>query len=206
MKGSHQTGSMADSPAFAALSIHLEHASGSTDTLKTILWMIGAHPQLLAHAEIFFTVEELLQTPPFSKPCLYWSNDWRNQLNDWKDTLAQIRVLKSKLRDDPELEAMYRLAQHHRDHPLLRQGVTRHPITAALFNRYQSTDAKQASIAKARFQSMRAHVLAVYFEARWRAAQGREQFMIHVGHKEFAPVPVGAGPVGLALRARRQLP
>lgn len=200
MKASHNLGSMADSAAFDALSIHIERAAGSTDTLKTIFWMIGAHPQLLAHAKVLLTVEQLLQTKTFSTPCLYWSGDWRNQLNDWKDTLAQVRALESLLRDDPELTAMYRLPQHVRDHPLLRQGVTRHPIPAALFNQYQPTDHSQATVAEARFQSMRAHVMAVYFEARWRAAQGREQFMIHRGHKEFAPVPVGAGPVGLALR------
>lgn len=200
MKASHNLGSMADSPAFAALSIHLEHASGSTDTLKTILWMIGAHPQLLAHAEIFSTVEELLQTPTFSPPCLYWSSPWRDEVNDWKGTLAQIRTLESAPQSDPELAAMYRLARHDRDHPLLRHGVTRHPIAAALFNRYQPNDDEWATVAQTRFQSMRAHVLAVYFEARSRAAQGREQFMNHHGQKEFAPVPVGAGPVGLALR------
>lgn len=191
---------MADSTAFATLSSYLERAAGSTDTLKTVLWKIGAHPQLVAHAEIFSTVAELLQTRTFSRPCLYWASSWRDELDDWKDTLARIGALESELRNAPELAAMYRSARHDRDHPLLRQGVTRHPIPAALFNQYQPTDDELATVAQARFKSMRAHVLAIYFEARWRAAQGREQFMVHRGHKEFAPVPVGAGPVGLALR------
>ena len=173
MKASHNLGSMADSPAFAALSIHLEHASGSTDTLKTILWKIGAHPQLLAHAKVLLTVEQLLQTRTFSPPCLYWSREWRDELNDWKHTLAQIRTLEPALLDDPALTAMFRSPKHDRDHPLLRQGVTRHPIAAALFNRYEPTNDEWATVAEARFQSMRAHVLAVHFEARSRAAQGR---------------------------------
>ena len=35
MTASDNAGSMAESRAFAALSMHIEHAAGSTDTLKT---------------------------------------------------------------------------------------------------------------------------------------------------------------------------
>lgn len=160
MTASDHTGSMAESRAFAALSMHIEHAAGSTDTLKTILWMVGAHPQLLAHARVLSNLGELLQTNTFSHDSLYWSNDWRDELNAWKHTLAQIRELGPALHGDLELQPMHKAARHERDHPLLRHGVTRHPIAAALFNRYEPAADVQSSGVEARFQSLRAHVLA----------------------------------------------
>jgi hypothetical protein len=83
MTASDHAGSMAESRAFAALSMHIEHAAGSTDTLKTILWMVGAHPQLLAHARVLSNLEDLLQTNTFLPDSLHWSSAWRDELNAW---------------------------------------------------------------------------------------------------------------------------
>ena len=200
MSGTEDKGSMAASLAFAALSGHIERAGGSPKALKDIAWLIGAHPQLLAHGRVFANLQALLRTEAFAEGSTFWAGEWRHEVATWIHTLEQVHALEPKLRSDPALQQMYKVPRHHADHLLLRHGVTRHPLAAALFNQMEPDGTPLAIDAAARYQSLRAHILAIYFEARWRAALGVDDFMLHTGAKEFAPVPIGAGPVCLCLR------
>jgi hypothetical protein len=110
-------------------------------------------------------------------------------------TIDLIDTISPTLSADPLLEAMFRQPRHANHHVLLRHGVTRHPIAAALYNRPELH-----GTAAARYEMLTAHVVAQYAESRTRAARGLDDFLVYDGDKEFEPVPLGAGPVGLALR------
>jgi hypothetical protein len=194
---------VAGSMACQSLIGHVEQAGGSGASVNEILWRIGGHPLLPAHARIFQHVAAALRSDVFSEPALFWAGPWRERIGVWLDTLALIDRLEPQLRADPSLPELFREPRDADDHPLLRQGVGRHPMAAALFNRHQYADhgdVDNGQQAADRYELTRAHVLAIYCEARERAAAGLEQFLLHDGDREFSAVPVGAGPVGLALR------
>ena len=194
-------GPISGSAQFQHLCAHFEQAGGSATALQTIAWKISAHPELIAHATIFSNLLELLQTEVFSQDSLEWASAWRDEVPSWRDALQKIEAIEPVLRADTCLEPMFRAPRHAKDHPLLRHGVTRHPITAALFNTSECGTATATELsARQGYQLARAHVVAMYAEARSRAARGLVDFLGHSGVKEFEPVPLGAGPVGLALR------
>jgi hypothetical protein len=204
MSGAEQGRSLAGSLAFHALSGCLEQAGGSPTALVQILWRIGAHPGLIAHDRVLRNLAHALRSEAFSAEALWWAGPWRNEVGQWLETLGLIEALAPRLREEPALREFFRQPRHDRDHPLLRHGVGRHPIAAALYNVHESQDTDSRGLmapGSERFELMRSHVLAVYFEARSRAAQGLDAFLSHDGDREFAPVPLGAAPVGLAMRA-----
>ena len=192
----------ADSDALSTLCAHLESAGGAPDVLMTLMWKIGGHRGLIGHWRIFIRLQKLLATDVFAEASLEWAGAWRKDLQAWRATLELLRQIEAALRADKKLDAMFREPRNERDHPLLHHGVTRHPIAAALFNHHQLEDDPQRSGdgVVERYLLAQAHVFAMYVEARARAALGRDAFLVHTGEKEFAPVPLGAGPVGLTLR------
>ena len=203
MSGTSSGRSLAGSLAYQSLAGHVVHSQGSIASLQQILWRIGAHPLLVAHARVFGNLSNALSCEVFTPKALYWAGTWRNDINAWVETLQLIERLEPVLRADPVLRDLFKEPRDDRNHPLLGHGVGRHPLAAALFNVHQSEDRDapggEAQTAQ-RFDLVRAHVLAVYCEARARALAGLDAFLTYDGEKEFSAVPIGAGPACLALR------
>lgn len=210
MSSSSTGRSMAASPAFLRLSACVQDAGGSDDLLREILWRIGAHPLLVAHDRVFSHLLEALRSDVFTAEALTWAGPWRESVTSWIGLLELITAIDPELRQHPELNAMFREPRNAHDHPMLHSGVGRHPLAAALFNSHEASavttgtgplaNGGPSGNVATRFLITRAHVLAVYFEARSRAAHGLDTFMRHDSDREFAPAPMHAGAVGLALR------
>ena len=63
--------SAAGSLACQSLISHVEQAGGSGASVSEILWRIGGHPLLVAHARIFQHVAAALRSDVFSEPALF---------------------------------------------------------------------------------------------------------------------------------------
>ena len=195
--------SVAGSLAYQTLSSHLAQAGGSPDRLKAILWRIGAPPELTALDRVFKNMTAILGSAVFAAENLDWARPWRHEVDGMLSTLGCIAAIDDLLRADPALREMFRSPEHDRDHPLVGRGVGRHPVAAALFNEHQCKSQPAGGIgavAAERYELVRGHVLAVYFEARSRAALDLDAFIEYDGEKEFAAVPMRADPVGRAMR------
>lgn len=195
--------SLASSLGFHTLCDRLNQAGASQDALPQILWRIGAHPALIAHSRVLGNLADALGLEVFRPESLYWASPWRLDVDLWIDTIRLVNQLGPQLRAEPVLRDFFREPRNDQDHPILHNGVGRHPIAACLFNVHQSCDTDGSgrhAPPAVRFDLVRSHVLAMYFEARSRAAHGLDEFLAYEAEKEFAPVPLGAGPVGLALR------
>lgn len=195
--------SLSSSLAYLTLCDRLNQAGAVPTALPQILWRIGAHPGLIAHDRVLRNLAEALNSEVFTAEALHWAGPWRADVDAWIDTLRLIEEHGPQLRAEPVLREFFKQPRTDRDHPLLGHGVGRHPIAAALFNTHQSHDADSRgrnAPAAMRFDLVRSHVVAVYAEARSRAAMGLDHFLVYAGDKEFAPVPMGASPVGLVLR------
>lgn len=166
-----------------------------------LLWLTGGHPDLIAHRRVFRRVLDLLESPVFSEENLSWSGAWRHDLPKYRKVLAWLAGNDAALSSQPALAEYFRKPEDALDHPLLRHGVGRHPVVAALWNMHETTIDKSACSSTAiRFGLLQAHLLATYIESRTRAALGRDDFLNYRGSREFAAVPLGAGPIGLSVR------
>lgn len=146
MNSSSAGRSAAGSLACQTLIGHVERAGGCGACINEILWRIGGHPLLTAHARIFRHVATALQLDVFSTTSLFWAGAWRDQIGLWLDTLHLVERLEPQLRADASLREFFREPKDPDDHPLLRQGVGRHPVAAALFNLHQCASHGEAGI------------------------------------------------------------
>ncbi|MCE9657667.1 MAG: hypothetical protein K8R60_03840 [Burkholderiales bacterium] len=197
----HPPKAVGSSPAVLGLCEALRAAGEDPDALLDLLWLTAGHPDLIAHRRVFRRVLDLLESPVFSEENLSWSGTWRRDLPKYRKVLVWLAGNDAALSSQPALAEYFREPEDTLDHPLLRHGVGRHPVVAALWNMHETTIDKSAGSATAiRFGLLQAHLLATYIESRTRAALGRDDFLNYRGSREFAAVPLGAGPIGLAVR------
>ena len=189
---------MIDSVAYLTLARHVRDNGQDGEALDTALWLIGAHPDLIAHGVIFENLLGLLRMPTFAEQNLFWAGEWTPWLDRIRGLLTWLLAEKARLAVVDELGQFYAIPTNKAQHPLVGAFVDRHPLAAALWNR---PDARTDVAAALAYVNLQSHVLAMYAESRTRAAHGRDDFFRYTGAREFAAIPMNGGPVGRALRA-----
>lgn len=202
--------SPAQAPAHQSLIAACTAAGFDALALRRLLWLINAHPLLVAHAQVFEHAGALLESAQ-TTPGVLREQGLIDEAPEWIELCRWISSERVRLTQMPGLALLDRKPQHERDHPLLRYGVARHGIVAALWNRHQSTITyppdDRTPIARAYFH-LQMHTLAAYLHARLTYRQrhrrvnygGMEHYEHYEGLREWPIAPSPTSDVGLAIR------
>ena len=108
------------------------------EPLLDLMWLTGAHPELIGHVQVFANIAEALATEVFAPDNLAWMQEGLvRRLEPISATLHWLSRNEAKLRRIAELEPYFRQPKRPGHHVILHHGVVRHPLCAALWNRYE---------------------------------------------------------------------
>jgi hypothetical protein len=203
----------ARSPAHQSLIAACLDAGLDPMMLRRMLWLINAHPELVAHAQVFENLGVLLKAAQ-SIPNIFVHQELLDELLHWIEICQWIITNRAALVQDPALALLDLKPRHQRDHPLLGHGVARHAVVTALWNRHHSNcadtyppDPQRNSVAYQYFQ-LQMQTLAAYIQARFnygrtRAGaryEGLDHYEHYEGSNEWPLTPYRTSDVGLAIR------
>lgn len=194
-----------DAPKNSAAHQALIASAGSEglniEAVRDLLWLINAHPALIAHDYVFRHIGQILKSDLCSDENLTWAADWKDNISAWQAFCAWIDLKASALANEHSaLAELTKAGTDHRKNPLIRQGATRHGIVTALRTIHESAiDGSQTEEQK-RYLHLQGHCMLAFIEARFQEST-RDQYESYDGVEEFpknAPTP--SDPVGLAIR------
>jgi hypothetical protein len=193
----------ADSPAWSILLSRAEALGCDRQAFRWLLFGVGAHPLLIAHAEVLERVRAALASPVFVKGVEWGSSRWVDFVPMWRTGLANLSAARYDLGREPGLNT-YNVQPTAGKHPLMHKGITSAPVAAAMWSRHafnDDSDPAKRAIAM-RFERLQAHLLATHFESRARSGKTIEEFeQFSPAAGAFAPVPVSADAVSRAVRS-----
>lgn len=194
-----------DAPKNSAAHQALIASAGSegldTEAVRGLLWLINAHPALIAHDYVFRHIGQILKSDLCSDENLTWAAGWKDNISAWQAFCAWIDLKASALANEHSaLAELTKTGTDHRKNPLIRQGATRHGIVTALRTIHESAiDGSQTEEQK-RYLHLQGHCMLAFIEARFKEST-RDEYESYEGVEEFpknAPTP--SDPVGLAIR------
>lgn len=197
--------SVLDSPPVNALRRALLQDNQPDEPLLDLMWLVGAHPELIGHAQVFAHVAEALATEVFAPDNLAWMQEGLvRRLEPIRTTLHWLFRNEAKLRRIAELEPYFRQPKKLGHHVILHHGVIRHPLCAALWNRYELSHRHTGGVrsdTEDRFLLLRTQVLAGYMNARVLAGEDQREIYLRTRlDQEFCPLPIGFRGAGLTIR------
>lgn len=189
------------STAEAHLSLRLAASSSEFDdlALRQLFRLINAHPKLVAHGRILGNISALLAEIATSS--IGPLGPWASYLDQWIKIARWASVQAPKLSLLPGLGQFNDQPQHVTNHPLLGEGVERHGVVAALWNRHESCTQYPPAPENEpgwRYFRLQAHLLYSYISARWKWVL-LEDYESHAGARE-RPAPALSGPASRAIR------
>jgi len=191
------------SVAYQTLLRSVQSANLDADAMRRLSWRLGAHPLLIAHGQPFENVLAFLSAPPLHAANLAWASEWKGDIEPWRQGLKFLSNQSEQIASLEWLEHFNLEPTDELDHPFLGTHIDRHPVVAALWNRHHSVTEYPPpagnSVGLAYFH-LQAHLFCAYAEARGHAKKGLADFETYADAREFAPVPIGAGPVGRTVR------
>ncbi|PIQ51511.1 MAG: hypothetical protein COW02_14430 [Comamonadaceae bacterium CG12_big_fil_rev_8_21_14_0_65_59_15] len=170
--------------------------------LRRLLWLINAHPNLIAHAQIFQNIQNLLSSPIFTESSLNWASEWKTDIPSWIQMCNWMQTNRTKLAQTPGLTGFDRYVDGK--HPLVGEGVDRHGVVSAIWSSHESgptSKPQQSQLdhgANAYF-ALQGHLLVSYIDCRFRLSK-LEFYESYSGDDERPIAPTRTGVVGLAVR------
>ncbi|MCB1954119.1 MAG: hypothetical protein KDG55_00500 [Rhodocyclaceae bacterium] len=186
----------ASAPAHLALLAAASRHGLDADALRRLLWLVNAHPRLIAHAQTFRNIGSLLAQATFEPTALHWAGQWRADTAAWSDLCDWMDRDRTRLSHMARLDEFDRQPRRPDDHPHLHQGVTRHGIVAALWNTPQPNAEGQTS---SRYLELQGHLLAACIESRYRLST-QAFYEEYDGERELPIAPIRSSAVSPAVR------
>lgn len=180
----------------------VSHAKYDGLSLRKLLWLVNAHPSLIAHARVFEHISLHLNSAIFTVESLNWAGDWTSEIGSWKRICNWISTNRLKLTLLPGLSGFdYEVEDKH---PIVGEYVNRHGVVAAIWSQhegltqYPRTLAIELAAARIHFE-IQGHLLATYIDSRHRLST--IQYYEEYTEDDESPVaPARTGAVGLAIR------
>lgn len=192
-----------ESPAHLSILCAAENAGHDRDALRRLLWLINAHPALVAHAQVFENVLAILESPACQPGQLVWASAWILDIPAWQTLCRWMAHDRQTLTTLAGLDEFDRQPRHERDNPHVRQGVGRHGVVACLWNRHEhaATYPPEANgaVSATRYFTLHTEVFLSYVESRHRLSD-LGAYEHHAGLDEWPVAPAPTAALGLAVR------
>ena len=133
-----------DSPSHRALLDAASVAGEDREALKRLLWLINAHPTLVAHVRVFESLLAHIDSSLCNSESLYWAGEWKVDIPAWHSICTWVSKQKTSLSRMVELELFDEQPRNELHNPHLNSGVGRHGVAAALWS--PGADTSQSTI------------------------------------------------------------
>jgi hypothetical protein len=194
----------ANAPAHQALIQAVTEGGYNREALRRLLWLINAHPKLVAHVRVFQRVHTILASECCTEGALTWAAAWKDDIPAWSQICEWIVAHGSDLSQQSGLEEFDRKPRSADDHPHMNFGIARHAVAAALWSTHQSAKpnahaTEPMTPLAERFAELQSHLFLSYSDSRFRNTT-LEFYEQYTGDTERPISPALTAGVGLALR------
>ncbi|MBL3827227.1 MULTISPECIES: hypothetical protein [unclassified Marinobacter] len=164
-------------------------AGFSAAVVRDFFYQINAHPELISFVQISRNLIDILQLP-----CDEWQdNEAGIDFRAWQ-SLCRWATENAHALTDAIGPSFDERPKRHRHNPLLRKGVTRHPLYSALWN-VQENPRLRSHYAALQAQVLYAHALAI------QEAHTAEAYESYDGDNPLLDSPRSASAMGYTVRA-----
>ncbi|AZT82589.1 hypothetical protein EHN06_02990 [Marinobacter sp. NP-4(2019)] len=178
-----------DSKAHQIFIVKAVEAGFSATVVRDFFYQINAHPELISFVQISRNLIDILQLP-----CDEWQdNEAGIDFRAWQ-SLCQWATENAQSLTDAIGPSFDERPKRHRHNPLLRKGVTRHPLYSALWN-VQENPELRSHYAAVQAQALYAHALAI------QEAHTAEAYESYDGDNPLLDSPRSASAMGYTVRA-----
>ncbi|HRQ56425.1 MAG TPA: hypothetical protein PLN31_03345 [Azoarcus taiwanensis] len=176
--------------------------------LRRLLWLMNAHPELVAHGRVFSNLSEVFRIVCLHLDRIGLKAELQDLVPSFQRITHWISTERRSLSQIGGLEELELAPTHERHHPILRRGVTRHAIPAAMWNRHQSAHEYPIPLemdTARKYLVLQAEVFLAYIDARYHSnpngwEAGLAHYEAYSDPDERPTAPTRTTEVGLAIR------
>jgi hypothetical protein len=173
------------------------------DSLRQLLWLLNAHPDLTSHARIFENLSAFLRSSIFEREHIAWAREWRSHIPDWLEICDKLGKKQEGISYTTALSEFNFKPINRSRHPLDMKGLERHGAPAALWNVFQSLEhyppPSNAEIASHAYFMLQGHFFAAGAECRYRLS-GLSFYEHYTGDEEKPIAPIRSSSISPSIR------